>query len=60
MLPYTGGPRIPHLLGVKNYLNNYFAMYTRLTRSHLHADLASPTYFWLRIIKIIILLYRNV
>ena len=30
-------------------------MYTRFTRSHIHADLASSTYFWLRIIKIIIL-----
>ena len=24
MLPYTRGTRIPHLLGVKYYLNNYF------------------------------------
>ena len=31
-LPYTRGIRIPCLLGVRNYLNNYFAMYTRLTR----------------------------
>ena len=35
MLPYSGGPRIPRLLGVRNYLNNYFAMYKRLTRSRV-------------------------
>ena len=28
---FTSGTRIPRLLGVWNYLNNYFAMYTRLT-----------------------------
>ena len=28
---YTRGTRSPRLLGVRNYLNNYFAMYTRLT-----------------------------
>ena len=55
MLPYSGRTCIPRLLGVSNYLNNYFAIYTRLTRLHIQADLASPTYFWLRIIKIIIL-----
>ena len=32
-LPYTRGARIPRLYGVKNCLNNYFAMYKRLTRS---------------------------
>ena len=30
-LLYTRGILIPRLLGVRNYLNNYFAMYTRLT-----------------------------
>ena len=45
----------PAYLGVRNYLNKYFRMYTRLTRSHIHMDLAFPNYFWLRIIKIIIL-----
>ena len=25
---YTGGTRIPRLLELKNYLNNYFTMYT--------------------------------
>ena len=54
-LPYTHGSRIPRLLGVRNYLNNYFSMYMRLTLSRINADLASHTYFWLRIIKIIIL-----
>ena len=32
-LPYTRTTRIPRLLQVRNYFNNYFAMYTRLTRS---------------------------
>ena len=49
-LPYTPETRISHILGFRNYLNNYFSMYTSLTRSYIHADLASPTYFWLRII----------
>ena len=40
-LPYTSGNRIPRLLGVKNYLNNYFSMYKRLTRSCIHVELAS-------------------
>ena len=26
-LPYTRGTRTPRLLGMKNYLNNYFVMY---------------------------------
>ena len=48
-LPYTRGTRIPHLLGVRNYLKNYFAMYTRLTRSRIRLELASPTYLGLAI-----------
>ena len=32
----------PAYLGVRNYLNNYYAMYTHLTRSLRHADLAYP------------------
>ena len=47
---YKRGPRIPHLLGFKNYLNNYYAMYKRLMRSRVRADLTSPTYLGLRII----------
>ena len=43
-LPSTRGTRVPHLLGVRNYLENYFAMYPRLTRSHIRVELASPTY----------------
>ena len=35
-LPYTGVPRIPHLYGFKNYLNNYLAMYERLTCMRIH------------------------
>ena len=30
VLTYTYGPRNSHLLGVRHYLNNYFAMYKRL------------------------------
>ena len=30
-LPYMRGTRIPRFLGVRNQLNNYFAMYTRMT-----------------------------
>ena len=47
---YTRGTCIPDLLGVKNYLNNYFVIYTRLTRSRIRVDLASPAYLGLRII----------
>ena len=47
---YTRGTRIPRILGVRNYINNYFAMYKRLTRSHIHADLPPPTYLGLGII----------
>ena len=36
-LPYTRGTRIPRLLGVRNYLNNYFA-YKRLTRSRISVE----------------------
>ena len=41
---------IPRLNGVKTYLKNSFAMYTRLTRSRLRVELASPTYLRLGII----------
>ena len=34
--------RNPRLLGVSNYLNNYFAMYKGLTRSRIRVELASP------------------
>ena len=49
-LPYRRGTRIPHLLGVRNYLNNYFVMYTRLTRSRIRVELASRTDLGLGII----------
>ena len=60
-LPYTGvtriarltykrGTRIPRLRGVRNYLNNYFTIYKRLTRSRIREELASPTYLGLGII----------
>ena len=49
-LPGTRGTRIPRLLGVRNYLNNYFAMYTRPTRSRIRVDYASPAYLVLGII----------
>ena len=35
---------------VKNYENNYFAMYTRLTRYRLRLKLGSPAYLGLGII----------
>ena len=41
-IPYTGETRIPRLLEVKNYLNNYFTMYTCLTRLRIRVKLASP------------------
>ena len=41
-VPSTRGTRIPRLLVVQNYLNNYFAMYTRLTLSRIRVELASP------------------
>ena len=43
------GTRIPRLLGVKNYLNNYFA-YQRLTRFRIDAELEAPAYMGLGII----------
>ena len=50
IVPYSGGPRIPCLLGVRNYLNNYFAMYKRLTHSCIRVELASFDYLGLGII----------
>ena len=52
---YKRGTRIPRPLGVMNYLNNYFAMYIRLTRSRVRVERASPAYLGLGIIYIIIL-----
>ena len=43
-LPYTRGIRIPRLLGVKKYLNNYFAMYNCLMCSRIGVELASSAY----------------
>ena len=57
---YTRGTHIPRLLGVSNYLNNYFAMYTHLTRSRIRVELASRTFLGLRIMRIIILRFINV
>ena len=44
---YRRRTSIPRLLGFKNYLNNYYAMYTRLTRSRISVEFASPAYFGL-------------
>ena len=41
--------RMPSLLGVSIYLNNYFAMYKHLTRSRIRVELASPAYLGLEI-----------
>ena len=40
-LAYTRGSHILRLLGVRNYLNNYFAMYKHLTRSRVQVELAT-------------------
>ena len=47
---YTRGTRIAHLNGVRSYLNNYFAMYTRATLYRIRVDLESPAYLRLGII----------
>ena len=47
---YSRRTGIPSLFEVKNYLNNYFAMYKRLTRSCIRKELASLTYLGFRII----------
>ena len=59
-LPYTGGTRTPRLLGVRNYLNNFFTMHKGLTRTCIHVEVASPAYLELDIIYIIILSCINV
>ena len=56
---YAWNPH-PRLLGVRNYFNNYFAMYKRLTYSRIRVKLASHAYLDLGIIQIIILSCRNV
>ena len=58
--PDTRGTCIPRILGVKSYLNNYIAMYPRLTHSLMREDLASSAYLGLEIIWMIILPCRNV
>ena len=45
LFPYTPGTRIARLLGVNNLLNNYSAMYTRLSCSRIFVELASPADF---------------
>ena len=47
--PATYGTRKCPLLGFRNYLNNYFAMYKRVTPSRLHVQLASVAYVGLGI-----------
>ena len=49
-LPYTRGTRIPGPLGVTNYFNNYFSMYTRVTRFHIRVEVTSRDYLGLGII----------
>ena len=50
LFPYTPILRIARLFEVKNSLNNYFAMYTCLTRFRIQLKLASTAYLGLRII----------
>ena len=52
-LPYAHETRIPCLLGVKNYLNNHFAMYTWLSCSRIREYFSSPAYLGSIIIWII-------
>ena len=47
---YTRGTRICRLLGFKEYSNNYYAIYKRLTRLCLRVELASPAYLGFGII----------
>ena len=49
-LLYMRGTRIPRLLTVKNYLNNYFMMYKRLMRSLISVDVSSHAYLGFEII----------
>ena len=49
-LPFTRETSIPRLLGVGSYLNNYFVMYARLTRSRIRVVLTYPAYLGLGII----------
>ena len=48
-LTYMRGTRISRLLKVKNFLNNYFNMYKRKSRTRICMGLASPDYLGLRI-----------
>ena len=50
---------ITRLLAVRNYLNNDFAMYKRLTPSRIRVEHASPAYLGLGIIYKIIFFYIN-
>ena len=54
MLPYTRRTLIPRLVGVNDYLNNYFTMYKRLTCSRIRVKRASPANLGLGIILPII------
>ena len=50
VLPYRRGTLILHLLAVRNNINYYFALYTRLTHSRIRMEIASPAYLGLGII----------
>ena len=45
-LPYTGGTRLPRLLGVKHYLNKIFAMYALLVAYAKGAQVAYAKCFF--------------
>ena len=49
-LPYAHETHNPCLLGVKNYLNNHFAMYSCLSSSRIRVYFVSPAYLGLCII----------
>ena len=48
-----------YLLGVRNYLNNYFAMYTRLTRSVYGWYSHPPTQWGYELLKNYFVLYAR-
>ena len=44
VLPYAGESRHHRLLGVKNFLNHHFAMYTWPSYSRIRVIFATPAY----------------
>ena len=53
-----GGTRIPRILGIRNYLKNYFAMYKRLTRSRIQVELTSPPAWSYKLFEKLFFMYK--